>query len=265
MNKGRGFTLIELWVVIAVIAVLMAILMPALAKAREQGKRAVCLVNLRQLNLAWTLYADDNANRIVNANTGRPGESPIPSNEDGWVHWAGYSDQTSDQAQVQAIKEGALFRYIKNQRLYECPSGFRGEMRTYAIVDGMNGWPGTAPTVKNRMKIARPSERVVFIDEGWVTFASWSVPYDRESWWGATAVAGGILANRNSDCPPVRHGQGTAFSYADGRSEYWKWRDPRTIAYGLMTAGSNPVQPGNVDLHRVQQAVWGKLGYAPTP
>jgi len=53
MKRYNGFTLIELLVVIAIIAVLMAILMPALNRAREQGKRAACLSNLKQLQLAW--------------------------------------------------------------------------------------------------------------------------------------------------------------------------------------------------------------------
>ena len=58
MHKRKGFTLIELLVVIAIIAILMAILMPALHRVREQGKRAVCLSNLKQLGLSWILYAD---------------------------------------------------------------------------------------------------------------------------------------------------------------------------------------------------------------
>jgi prepilin-type N-terminal cleavage/methylation domain-containing protein len=59
-----GFTLVELLVVIAIIALLMAILIPALARAREAAKRAVCLNNLGQLSKAWNMYADDNAERI---------------------------------------------------------------------------------------------------------------------------------------------------------------------------------------------------------
>jgi prepilin-type N-terminal cleavage/methylation domain-containing protein/prepilin-type processing-associated H-X9-DG protein len=267
MNKRKGFTLIELLVVIAIIAVLMAILMPALNRVREQGKRAVCLSNVKQLGLSWILYADDNDNKIVNGCTGKGGESPIPVNEDGWVHWAGYTDQTTEADQLTAVKEGALFPYVNSERIYKCPTGLRGEMRTYAIVDSMNGWPSSGPNVKNRMDIKRPGERVVFVDEGWVTFASWSVPYDTEAWWGSTVTQPGILAagNRNYDPPPIRHGNGTNFSYADGHSEYWKWKDPRTISYGMLEVGSGPNQTGNPDLHRVQKAVWGKLGYTESP
>ncbi|MHC4511810.1 MAG: type II secretion system protein [Planctomycetota bacterium] len=70
MHRRKAFTLIELLVVIAVIAVLMAILMPALNRAREQGKRIVCLNNLGQLMKGWILYADDNNDKVVQANTG---------------------------------------------------------------------------------------------------------------------------------------------------------------------------------------------------
>jgi len=55
MGKRKGFTLIELLVVIAIIAVLMAILMPALNRVKEQGKRVVCMSNLKQLTMAWIL------------------------------------------------------------------------------------------------------------------------------------------------------------------------------------------------------------------
>src|SRR4030042_138791 len=61
-----GFTLIELLVVITVIALLLALLIPALRSAKEQGQRVVCLSNLRQLTLAWIMYAEDNNENIVN-------------------------------------------------------------------------------------------------------------------------------------------------------------------------------------------------------
>ena len=66
MNKQRGFTLIELLVVISIISLLLALLTPALGKARELGRRAVCLVNLKDLSLAWSMYADDNEGKLVN-------------------------------------------------------------------------------------------------------------------------------------------------------------------------------------------------------
>jgi len=256
-HKFGGFTLIELLVVIAIIAILMAILMPALSRAKEQGKRVACLNNLKQLALAWNLYADDNDNKIVNGNT-----STGSFNKDGtcWVDWPGYG--ASEQQQIQGIKSGRLFLYCPNVKLYKCPTGVRGEVVTYAIVDAMNGYdaiPGAEGQVlRNRMQIPRPGERIVFLDEGRLSPASWTVWYDQERWW---------------DQITVRHGDGTNFSFADGRSEYWKWKDPRTIKIAKMdydywqNTGRNNVSlsssPGNPDLHKVQRAVWGKLGYTP--
>jgi len=266
-KSGRfptGFTLIELLVVIAIIAVLMAILMPALNRVREQGKRAACLSNVKQMALAWIMYADDNDGKIVNGNTSTGGY-----NKDGtcWVYWPGRSasddrDPASIEQQIQGIERGLLFQYCPSLKLYKCPTGIRGEVVTYAIVDAMNGYdaiPGAeGQIVKNRNQIRRPGERAVFLDEGRLSPASWTIWYDQERWW---------------DQITARHGDGTNFSFADGHSEYWKWKDPRTINIAKMDIdywqntgrnGNLSSNPGNQDLYKVQKAVWGELGYTPT-
>ena len=137
--------------VIAIIAVLMAILVPSLNRAREQGKRAGCLNNLKQLGPAWIGYAGDNDDKIVNgeAYAGGDGLAPVPTSgiHKGEQWWTG-DDCASDymtggklreSVQLQAIQVGALFRFIPETDAYRCPTGIRGEMRTYTITDAMNG------------------------------------------------------------------------------------------------------------------------------
>ncbi|MHC4643175.1 MAG: type II secretion system protein [Planctomycetota bacterium] len=130
MHKRKGFTLVELLVVIAIIALLMAMLLPALELAREQGKRIMCLNNNRQLMLGWNLYADDNDDKIVNGNT-----STGSHNKDGtcWVYWAGQG--VPEEQRIQGIKDGLIFQYCPNVKLYRCPTGLFGEVVTCAVVD----------------------------------------------------------------------------------------------------------------------------------
>jgi len=136
MKKQGAFTLIELLVVIAVIAVLMGILMPALSRARELGKRAACLSNLKQLMFAWGMYAEDNDEKIVMASTRKQHETIWGGTQSKpYKCWVYYMDPTeySEEERVQAIREGGLFNYIKNERLFKCPTGIRGELVTYAL------------------------------------------------------------------------------------------------------------------------------------
>jgi prepilin-type N-terminal cleavage/methylation domain-containing protein/prepilin-type processing-associated H-X9-DG protein len=254
-RSQRAFTLIELLVVIAIIAILMSILMPALSRAKEQGKRMVCLGNLRQLTLAWNLYADDNDGKIVNGETHRVKTNGKPNP----YAWAYQEPGWSLEEKKQGIKDGKLYRYLKDLKLYKCPTGVRGEVLTYAIVDSMNGHEAIdQATVKemildDRTKIRNATSQIVFIDEGPATDSSWTVYYLEEWWW---------------DRPTCRHGDGTNFGFADGHGEYWKWKDWRTVKISK-DEGLNPKEPkwgtGNPDLHRVQRGVWGKLYKASPP
>ena len=258
MDKRSGFTLVELLVVIAIIALLMAILLPALNRVREQGKRTACLSNCKQLVLSWGLYADHNDDKIVNGNTSLDGDPAGGFNKDDdcWVYWPGWS--ATEAERIKRVKDGLLFEYCPNIKLYQCPTGIRGEVVTYAIVDAMNGYdaiPGAGQIIKKRTQIRESGRRAAFLDEGRLSPASWTVWYDQEKWW---------------DQITARHGDGTNFSFVDGHSDYWKWKDPRTLKVALMdydtwqsTGRFGPLasSPGNEDLHKVQRAVWGKLGY----
>jgi type II secretory pathway pseudopilin PulG len=121
-------------VVIAIIAVLMAILMPALNRAREQGKRAMCLNNLKQLSLAWILYADDNDDKIVSG-AGGVDRSYNGKPEPPWVGICWASDyqsggQMPEEQQKEQLRDGALWPFVKDIKVYRCQTGHRGEMLT---------------------------------------------------------------------------------------------------------------------------------------
>ena len=266
MGNRRGFTLIELLVVIAIIAVLMAILMPALNRVKEQGKRAVCLSNLKQLTLAWIMYADDNDDVLVNGAIGYSNATTgwgQHANEVAWVD-ALRSGWQNIEDQQQAIMDGALWPYVKDLKIYRCPTAkSKDEALTYAIMFSMNSvnHPPTQGVrgahIKKRTEITNPppAYRLVFIDEGWMTPDAFAVHYDQEQWW---------------DDPPVRHGDGTTLSFADGHVDHWKWKGTDTIKRAKLVERSHQgnwtpqTEAGYRDLYMMQKGCWGKLGYTPT-
>ena len=272
MHRKKAFTLIELLVVIAVIAVLMGILMPALGRARELGKRGVCLGHIKQLQLAWTVYAGENDDKLVNGDTE---EYPnAHKNERPWVmkDWA--KDATLEQKK-KSIEKGALYPYCNNIKAYHCPTGTisKTEMRMYAVVDSMNvagadtpgcwhNGGGSSLTKGSKMikifsRIKNTSQRIVFMDDGGtggMTMGGYTFYTTSESF---------------CDPPPIRHGNGTIFSFADGHAEYWKWEDERTVDLAERCRNEGrpirgEVQEGNPDIRKLRIAIWGP-GFAQMP
>src|SRR5438132_14100699 len=116
-KPGGGFSLIELLLVIAIIAVLAAMLLPALAKTRTKGQTTVCLNNLKQLQVAWELYAGDHGDAIV----------PNKDDDDGAGNWVSLPGSwVLGNAQLDLattnIQGGALYPYIKLPLVYHCPA-----------------------------------------------------------------------------------------------------------------------------------------------
>jgi prepilin-type N-terminal cleavage/methylation domain-containing protein/prepilin-type processing-associated H-X9-DG protein len=263
-QRDRAFTLIELLGGIAIIAILMAVLMPALHRAREQGRRAACLSNLKQLTLAWIMYADDNDDRLVNGATGFSNQN-LPwgdhTNELAWID--GYHPDDLEAAKLD-IRNGALWPYVKNENIYRCPTGRKGEAFTYSIMFSMNAVNHTwvqgvrGAFIKKRSEIRNPAPayRLVFIDEGKMTSDAYAVYYHLETWF---------------DSPPVRHGDGTTQSYADGHVEHWRWKGTDTIKHAREEENTGPqvgwapeTADGFHDLYQMQKGCWGKLGYTPS-
>ena len=267
-HTRRAFTLIELLVVIAIIAVLMAILMPALSRAREQGKRIVCMNNLKGLTLAWMMYAQENDDKVVRTRANQT-KSAL---DQGWVGWQLLSE--SKEEQLENIKRGRLFKYHNDTKAYRCPvaPAYEG-LRTYTLScvwnNGFNreraGIYGAQKSqiLMTLSKVKQPALRLVFADTvGSDQDAMYTVQYDRPEW-------------RNT--PNWRHGGGCNFSLADGHVEYWKWTNiektvelaQRSEAQSQATGGIARMlnefdQSDNEDLQRLQKATWGRLGYVPS-
>jgi prepilin-type N-terminal cleavage/methylation domain-containing protein len=270
-HSGPGFTLVELLVVIAIIALLMAVLLPALNRAREQGKRAVCLHDQKQLASAWLMYADDNGDRIVCGDAEEYGNwetstmayacppaagSPPHCGEKPWTlaDW----DTSLTVAQKQdKIKGGALFRYVKEVKAYKCPRAEGRETRSFSVVDGMNctviagpspgGVGSGAVLIKTRQQLKKTYERMIFVDDGGTeggTMGGWTVYVSRYGWW---------------DVPSARHGDGTTFSFVDSHSEYHKWAEKSTFdAIKLGVSGNtNPLCPNSKDIRWSSIVAWG--------
>jgi len=255
MKSRSAFRIGDILVVLACAPILLMNIGAFGNATRERAKRAVCLANLGRLTMAWHAFADDHNGNIVNGAAGisRPGEPP-------WVPIDWHPDFYSGKQlplniQQKIIRSGALWPYSGNVNLYHCPAGYSQAVRTYAIVDSMNGFPqpndtrGRGPVakliVKNIRGLRNAANRVVFIDRGRVTADSYAVHYDSGLWW---------------DDPPVIHNAGVTLSFADGHAEYWKWQGRKTI----LKPGDDPTTSGEWrDLLRVQIGVWGGLGYNP--
>ena len=161
-----------------------------------------------------------------------------------------------------------MWPYVKSLDIYRCPTGLAGELVTYAAMDGANGLSRgniiDVQFMKNITAYRRPHKRIIFIDEGWVTPDSFAVYIDHAAHW---------------DDPPVRHGDGTAQSYADGHSDWIKWRGHWTVQYVLATIGIHPrsnyppgapLPDGTIvpdtpedweDLRWLQIGCWGEVTY----
>ena len=125
------------------------------------------------------------------------------------------------EERLDGLRNGTLFPYCPNVKSYRCPTGIRGEVVTYAIVDAMNGydqhpWTQSTPrmTFRKKSTIKAPATRLVFLDEGRLSPDSWTIWYTRPAWW---------------DQITRRHGQGTTGSFADGHGTYYKRSDSRTF------------------------------------
>jgi type II secretory pathway pseudopilin PulG len=226
--------LIELLVVIAIIAILAAMLLPALSAAKMKAQKIACLNNIKQLGTAWIMYNGDNQGRIPSCEPFDPNSLVINSNA--WVRGvaailsppgafgqvdAGVYDCTNQNA----LKLGSIYPYISATGIYRCPSDQRNingapYVRSYSMNNWMNGEPfadaANNPDTTHRLfktdsSIITPSQLYVLIDED------------------ASSINDGMFvvymnpANGLQDQPSLRHKTGYPLTFADGHAEIFKF------------------------------------------
>jgi len=235
-RQSAGFTLIELLVVIAIIAILAAILLPALATAKKKATMAGCLSNEKQLITAQLMYAADFGERLAAGKTLGGGfwGPPYPDS----TSWPGQNgDWVMKTILIPALtKSNLLYAYAANYALDHCPgdkqrnvSGTIGAFPSspngvcpglgfgfdgYSVTDNMNGKKATV--------FHRSSDTLALIEE------AEGRGYNLGTW-------GGPAANW-VDLPTLFHGNVSTMAFLDGHAWHYKWTDPTVIKYGLMTA-----------------------------
>lgn len=241
--KTKGFTLIELLVVISIIALLIAILMPALNNAREQAKSIPCLANQRTLSLAFHMYQMDNDGRLVAGHAWFDPQAMRTrmQNSNEGAHWVcgpidenGNSAAATPETEKNGVRAGGLWRYIKTINSYHCPSDKRADVanigwRSYSMVAGLgaafpSGGVNFDDEIHRMSQLERPSEKYILVEEiekkndgtyNW-NRGSWVINLANEYWFDPVAKW---------------HVNSCNLAFADGHAEKYKWKDDRTVEW----------------------------------
>jgi len=212
----RAFTLIEVLAVIGIIAILAALLLPALGKAKARSSQFACLHHLRQLATAWQMYAADNNSRLVE-------NTPATQGTNSWV--TGSMKVFIEATNTALIQRGKLFPYASHTAIYRCPcDGAQTHGRVHARSYAMNSWMGSRYMESyNRggygyRTFIRDSETAAAGPSAlWIMIDQHEDSID-DGWFLVTMDDSRPFA----DYPTTRHQRGYALNFADGHAESYK-------------------------------------------
>jgi prepilin-type N-terminal cleavage/methylation domain-containing protein len=241
-GRRSGFTLIELLVVIAIIAILAAMLLPALAKAKTKAQGVQCMNNTRQLMVAWHLYSGDYNDAICK--TGGLDveiEAISPTHKYANNQWCmGSVSNPTGATNTGIIMESLLYKYVNSLAVYHCPADTSQQyfpakkgpprVRSLSMNCWMNPWGpwDSNGYYKKQADIVRPSPAST-----WVTLDE--APASLNDGWFVVDRYNGAKSGPYVDMMASYHNAAGGFSFADGHSEIKKWTEALVIKEGNAT------------------------------
>ena len=277
MRKRNGFTLIELLVVISIIALLIAILMPALNKAREQATGSVCLANQKNLMLAYIMYADENDDRVVGGYVSESNNSYGLACDYQWVYYPQDDDGNAAdvyqggivptlQYRINGFRKGKLWKYLQTHEVYHCPgdsrdrkgavvSGADADMaylftyRSYSLPDCLSAlpdaqidprWSYLKNSIRKMNQVRNPSRRYAFVEDA---FRSRSTRYYcfNPHGWSFEPWTNGVADGEWWDPLASFHNKAGTYSFFDGHVEMHHWVHQGTVEYSLNRVDPRPI------------------------
>jgi prepilin-type N-terminal cleavage/methylation domain-containing protein len=258
-SSNPGFSLVELLVVLGILAVVTALILPAVARARDSGAKARCIGNHRQVVLGWSLYAGDHRDELPW--TVDDGDNVRFTN---WV--AGHLRRPDEQRNTALLvdpRRSLLAAYVTQSAIYKCPSDPTRLARSISMNNRLNpvrvvgevlavGGHGTNYLIYRRQsEIGRPAAIFVTLDERHDSINEANFACDL-SHTGSLSGSGPPSPYWWLDTPAAYHGRGVVLDFADGHVEQHRWREPTTLG-PIGTTGFRRTTASDADIQWLQE------------